>query len=292
MTNLFKNLLIQEIEYTTIRDRARRLAQTDNTSTSNPIWRQMIVEWCYSITDRVGADRELVYITMNILDRFLDVKISYRTDKKEYEKAIIASLLITAKLYAEEDYICLRQLLQLTSSCFTSRDILDTAVDIYESLSWEHSIPTAARFVHTLVRLLPKNSFARTEKSRADIFDNAIHQIELSVQDVICSNLPPSLVAWMVVENALETTKFLTPDDLHEFRSHVSKTTGHEYSVGLRHRLQGFQANQVATLTQQDEEVLHVLSAARLLKDIPVVSLHDFDSVSFEEHPLKRKQSE
>ncbi len=251
----------------------------------------MIVEWYYSVIDQVGADRELVYIAMDILDRILDVKTSYLKDKKEYEKAVIASLLISTKLYADE-YICPKELLQLTSSSITSRDIMDTAVDIYESLSWNHSIPTAARFVHTLVRLLPKNSFARTEKSRADIFDNAIHQIELSVQDVICSNLPPSLVAWMVVENALETTKFLTPDDLHEFRSHVSKTTGHEYSVGLRHRLQGFQANQVATLTQQDEEVLHVLSAARLLKDIPVVSLHDFDSVSFEEHPLKRKQSE
>ena len=100
--DVLKLLLIQENESITI-DRARSLAQTDNTAgtsffSTNPIWRQMIVEWYYSIIDQVGADRELVYIAMDILDRFLDVKTSYPTlyyiipqgqVKKEYEKAVM-----------------------------------------------------------------------------------------------------------------------------------------------------------------------------------------------------------
>ena len=134
--DVLKLLLIQENESITI-DRARSLAQTDNTAgtsffSTNPIWRQMIVEWYYSIIDQVGADRELVYIAMDILDRFLDVKTSYLKDKKEYEKAVIASLLISTKLYADE-YICPKELLQLTSSSITSRDIswIQPAVDGY-----------------------------------------------------------------------------------------------------------------------------------------------------------------
>jgi hypothetical protein len=275
--DVLKLLLIQENESITI-DRARSLAQTDNTAgtsffSTNPIWRQMIVEWYYSIIDQVGADRELVYIAMDILDRFLDVKTSYLKDKKEYEKAVIASLLISTKLYADE-YICPKELLQLTSSSITSRDIMDTAVDIYESLSWNHSIPTAARFVHTLVKLLPENF---TKKSRADIFENAIYQIELSVQDAICSSQPASLVAWMAVENGLETAIFLSPDERHEFRSRVSKTTGHEYSTELRNRLRGFQANVV--LSDETKEIHHVSLKPRSLKDIPVVSMHEIDLV-------------
>ena len=210
---------------------------------------------------------------MDILDRFLDVKTSYLKDKKEYEKAVIASLLISTKLYADE-YICPKELLQLTSSSITSRDIMDTAVDIYESLSWNHSIPTAARFVHTLVKLLPENF---TKKSRADIFENAIYQIELSVQDAICSSQPASLVAWMAVENGLETAIFLSPDERHEFRSRVSKTTGHEYSTELRNRLRGFQANVV--LSDETKEIHHVSLKPRSLKDIPVVSMHEIDLV-------------
>ena len=151
---------------------------------------------------------------------------------------------------------------------------MDTAVDIYESLSWNHSIPTAARFVHTLVKLLPENF---TKKSRADIFENAIYQIELSVQDAICSSQPASLVAWMAVENGLETAIFLSPDERHEFRSRVSKTTGHEYSTELRNRLRGFQANVV--LSDETKEIHHVSLKPRSLKDIPVVSMHEIDLV-------------
>jgi len=234
----------------------------------------MIVEWYYSIIDQMGADRELVYITMDILDRFLDVKCSYLKDKKQYEKAVIASLLISAKLYADE-YICPRQIIQLTSSSITTKHIMDTTVEIYESLTWDHCIPTAARFVHTFVKALPENSFAGNKRSRADIYEDAIFQIELSVQDTVCSSQPASLVAWMAVENAVESAKCLFPEDLQYFRSQVSKTTGHQYSMELRCRLRGFQANLIVA---DDLDQVHLSSLKpRPLKDIPVVSMNDLN---------------
>ncbi len=282
MMDLLKILVNQEQESRIIQDRARYLAREgvangNNHFDSNP-WRQMIVEWYYSIVDRIGADRELVYITMNILDRFVDVKTFYLKDKKEYEKAVIASLLISSKLYADE-YICPREIIQLASSSITTKSIMATTVEIYESLSWDFCIPTAARFAHTFVKCISENPSALDRRNRSEIFEDAIFQIELSVQDSVCSSQPPSLVAWMAVENAIEATNTdVSLEDLKNFRSQVSKITGHQYSVELRSRLRGFKVNLIASDNSE-----HFYQAPPLkprpLKDIPVVSMNDMKSL-------------
>ena len=238
MTDILKNLLIEEKEFhsswegrhrtSTMLDPKKRNSMHQN----YPIWRQAVVHWCYSIIDHVDTDRELVYIAMTIVDRYLGSNT--KLTKVAYERSVIASLLISIKLYAE-DYICPGQILQMVSNKFSSREIMNTTIEIYESLSLETPIPTPARFVRTLVQLLPNHSFGPGEKSR--IFDNARGQIELAVQDSFCSNIPASLVAWMAIENALEIESF-DPDDLHQFRSHVFNATGLELNTGLRYRIE------------------------------------------------------
>jgi hypothetical protein len=276
--DLLNILLSQEREAMVMRQKARRLVPTCNAvgsspSSTNLVWRHMVVEWCYFTIDSVGADRELVYIAMDILDRFLELKSSYLRNQTEYEKAATAALLITAKLYAD-DYICPRRILLLTeNSSTTTRDIMDTTSDIYSTLSWETSIPTAARFVKTLVGLIPSHSFQRAGKSRSDVFQEAVYQIELSVQDAIYSSFPASLVAWMALENVIESMNLLTTQDLQHFRFYVAGATGHEYNMELRGMLRSF--NVPIIIPDETQKPHPSTIKPRSLKNIPSVSIED-----------------
>ena len=240
---------------------------------TNQVWRKMVVEWCYSIIDHVGADREIVYITMNILDRYMAARklsqTSRLTKKRAYETAVLASLLITTKLYAE-DHICMRQLVQMSSSSITTAEIMSTAKDMYKTLSWQQTIPTAARFVHALLELLPDRISAT---SKAELFENATYQIELSVQDEVCSREPPSLIAWMVLENALEETTILSEDECRDFSRLVSEATNHDSSMMLRIRLRVNQCapNEVSVDGEIDDDTGLDASSHRPQEAIPTV---------------------
>jgi len=231
----------------------RKASHLQGANIHNPIWRQMVVEWCYQVIDHISADRELVYITMNILDRFLSAHMlkrsdtctdntanttsrQYLTDKKDYETAVMTALLMTMKLQGLSS-LCINDLVQMSSNSVTSLDIVQVGKEIIQCLTWNKQIPTAARFAHALVQVLPDTV---SESTMMNIFENAVFQIELSVQDESCSHQAPSLVAWMAFENAISATSM--PSCVKgSVRSSIAQEMRHVYNSGLRKRLQNFQ---------------------------------------------------
>lgn len=225
-----------------------------NSMIHNPVWRQMVVEWCYHVIDHISADRELVYIAINILDRFLSVHFRtltsnaknntntdgrrYLTDKRDYETAVMTALLLTLKLQGITS-LSIENLVQMSSNSVSSTDILEVGQDTIHSLKWNSQIPTAARFAHVYIQLLSDDIF--DEDTKVAIFESTVFQIELSIQDEAFSYAPPSLVAWMAFENALsEVTSPLV--DLSSVRHIIAKETGNDQSMPLREKLQHFQA--------------------------------------------------
>jgi hypothetical protein len=261
LLSLLKRLVAQEqISSQKCESLKQTLLQGRHRNIHNPIWRKMIVDWCYQVIDQIGADRELVYITMNILDRFLAVCFlaknkqdattpsmlprsvssfrtrNYLTDKKAYETAVMTSLLITMKLQGIPS-LCITDLVQMSSNSVTSKDIIEVGKEIISSLSWNKQIPTAARFANALVHLLPDSIDERTKVS---IYEISVFQIELSIQDESCSHHPPSLVAWMSFENAMDDMN--VPHDIRaSVRTTISQQLGHEYNYYLRMMLYKFQ---------------------------------------------------
>ncbi len=256
-------LVRQEEESIRSPDNVRRTALHDNIH--NNVWRQMIVEWCYQVVDHISADREIVYIAINILDRFLAMQVQgankastrdYLTDKKAYETAVMTSLLITLKLQGLNT-LCIGDLVKMSSNTVTSRDITETGKEIVHSLSWNNQIPTSARFAHAYVQLLPETI---CERAKTTLFENAVFQIELSVQDEFCSNQPPSLVAWMAFENALGGIgSRVSSESKNELRSEISKATGHKYSVDLRRRLHTYQLQSHPSQPPANESPVNVI---------------------------------
>jgi len=254
----------------------------------NAVWRKMIVQWCYNVVDHIQVDREIVYVTINILDRFLatqertksqatSAQVSepcpssplsppshgrdstngtntctqshshshncrkYLTNRRDYEAAVMTSLLITLKLQGiSSSVLSVHDLIKMSRHAVTAADILSTGKDIVRSLTWNKRLPTAARFVHVLVDLFTHmhadvhSSVATLD--RQALFDESIFLIELTVQEERCSTERPSLVAWMAFENALDSIG-LHLDNLEEirssFRTTVARVLELDYDVSV-----------------------------------------------------------
>jgi hypothetical protein len=245
-----RRLLRQETESLKSPDHEWKRCQKK--SMHNPIWRKMVVEWCYQVIDHVSADRELVYMTMNILDRFVAVKSSssedtcqrqniFFTDKKSYETAVMTSLLITTKIQGIEN-LDIPDLVTMSSNSVRSKDIIETGKDVIQSLSWNNQVPTAARFAHAFIQLLPQNMPHATKMS---IYEDSIDKIELSVQFEAFSRHPPSSVAWMVVENSLDAN--LVPHDIKSSLREQIHQLGIDHDENLYHHLELLDYRKVPT---------------------------------------------
>lgn len=226
---------------------------------NNPVWRQLVVEWCYSIVDSMNADRELVYLTFRIFDRYLATlqenatnrnnEISCLSDKKAYIMLVLSSLLLATRLFSM-DPCCLPMegMLEEEVSSITYEDVRETSKDIYKSLQWEKiRIPTAAQLARALVKLLPSTV---RESSKSVLLQNAIHQIELSVQDEVCMSFSPSMVAWMALENALlqqQGNPCFAAEDITCSQAVFHAQCGPFYDTSLRNRLENLQ--QTSNLT-------------------------------------------
>ena len=199
------------------------------------VWRKMVVQWCYNVVDHIQADREIVYVAINILDRFLASQVTspspirdYLTNRKDYEAAVMASLLITLKLEGISS-ICIRDLTRMSRHSVTSKDIVKAGEVIAQQLKWNKQIPTAAKFAHALVDLLPQSV---KKETRQTLFEECIFSIELSVQDKKCCSELPSLVAWMVLDNAMKS-EGLPETVITSFRADVARISGLQYNQSI-----------------------------------------------------------
>mmetsp|Transcript_26981 Transcript_26981/g.31389 ORF Transcript_26981/g.31389 Transcript_26981/m.31389 type:complete len:344 (-) Transcript_26981:243-1274(-) len=206
----------------------------------NDVWRKMVVDWCYTVVDHIQVDREVVYVAISILDRFLahqasstcPSKRSYLSDRKSYESAVMTSLLITLKLQGITS-LCVQDFVKMSRNSVSSSDIVAAGKDIVQSLSWNKEIPTASSFAHAYVEMLPSSVSNETKQS---LFEYCVYSIELSVRDQFFSKYLPSLLAWMVFENAMDTVE-ISRDICQETKSNISEMTGHEFNSSLCQQL-------------------------------------------------------
>ena len=136
-----------------------------------------IVEWKYKIVDAIDADRGLVGISMNFLDRFCTIRCCTVLQKfmnlQEFRLAALTCMYITLKVYGQ---------LSVSAKVFAqiARDISPTQVTQYElvvlkALRFKISPPTAAMYLYQIFRL---NHFIERE-----VQDYAIYLVELAMFD-------------------------------------------------------------------------------------------------------------
>ena len=188
---------------------------------TNPVWREKVTQWCYDVVDHLNESRSVVYVAMNILDRFTSKQEPGKNiSDRNFELASLSALFLSVRI-AGSGNLRLPQLLAMSRSSFTTKDLIGMGTRMIKTLSWNHRLVTPLEFVNAICRELPGSI---EERTRQNIVDAATYFVEISVCDVSMSTKRASHTAMAAVLNVLNENRNLS---LAQFNESVSIVTEH-----------------------------------------------------------------
>ena len=98
--------------------------------THNFAWREKVAMWFYDVVDILDESREVVYIAMNILDRYhVAHPSSAASDNFAYELTAITALFLAIRMSGSVS-LEVQDLLQMSRSGIQGRDVLLTGTEM------------------------------------------------------------------------------------------------------------------------------------------------------------------
>jgi len=120
---------------------------TEKTSASNPQTRAILNDWLVDVHQKHNHQRETLWISVQILDRFL-AKCCVPRAKLQLTAA--AATLIAAK-YEEVEPLEIDELVYLSDNSFSNKDIIQMECSILRVLKFDLGCPTGAHFMRHLL---------------------------------------------------------------------------------------------------------------------------------------------
>lgn len=207
-------------------------------------WRRKLCEWAYEVVDHFSFDREVVFIALAYLDRFV-ASWANETDaplpKKEYQLLAVTAIYMAIKIHGETDSTeGPRRKLRIDAYYELSRKQFDVALIekteriMLEALNWNVNPPTALKFISTLLSLCPKWHGTQSSQSHSNvlggIYDVARYLSELSVcQSAFAFSSKTSSTAYASLLCAIEASSLTYPLPYEvrvRFLSNIAETTG------------------------------------------------------------------
>ncbi|KAG7344148.1 cyclin-like protein [Nitzschia inconspicua] len=169
----------------------------------NGLWRERVATWFYNVLDYLEESRDVAYVAMNLLDRYLAVLYQENQTPPdlqpfEFEVMAFTSLFLAVRVCGDNKELEIPELLQLSSSGAKPRHILEAGHHMLEKLSWTHRTPTPHAFLKEYLRLLVSAGKQQSIISRhqaASLLDFASYLVEVSVCDSYFNALAASEVA-------------------------------------------------------------------------------------------------
>ena len=168
--------------------------------TPNFVWREKVVQWCYDVVDSLQEDRSIVYVSMNILDRYCAFLLNETgVDEATYELASLTAMFLAVRI-AGSGNLQLPDLIDMSRGGIGVKDVVSMGKCMIGTLNWDRRIVRPSDFLSDLLALVP------SLKDRRQYFlDSACYLAEIAVFDMVLSRYAPSQVALAAVLNALET---------------------------------------------------------------------------------------
>ena len=173
-------------------------------------WREKVVQWCYDVTDHLNENRSVVYIAINIMDRYcaiLSQSHNHDTqqscvlmDEKTYELASMTAVFLAVRI-AGSGNLRLAELTSMSRGGIQVQDVIHMGTNMIKALTWEHRIVIPLDFVSLYLESLSPSTPTCQLRS---IFESATYLVEISVCDIFLSRCKPSEVALAAIMDALE----------------------------------------------------------------------------------------
>jgi len=128
---------------------------TSSTSQSiNEVWREKICEWIFQVVDYLNFNREVAFVSLNYLDRYLSI---CSVNGENLQLAALTSFFLAVKLY-NPTTLAISSLIQLSRGHFNDKHIVFMENSILWSLTWNVHPPTPLCFVRHFISLLEESS--------------------------------------------------------------------------------------------------------------------------------------
>lgn len=163
--------------------------------------REQIAEWSFRVVDYFRIDREVVALSLSMLDRFL---ATCKCDRTTYKLAATTTLQLAVKLLHPCKLGDLGILSDLSRGEFDMTDVRDMENHILDSLSWSLHPPTAVAFSTILLDYAFASAGNMACADIDDLHDISSFFTELALCDYFFVTMRPSAVALACILNALE----------------------------------------------------------------------------------------
>lgn len=164
------------------------------------IYRDRLCQWLYSVVDYYNFDRDIVALTMNIIERYCHSSQSSTTmdDKGEVKSTIqlvtLSSLYIVLKVSCQKT-IEFDSFLSLGRNAFTKEQIETMEMTIMDAIEWRISIPTTKLFTSHFLVLLRKVLFRTAiqnvdddEEKEDNEEDNLSRSLRAIMHEILCTS--------------------------------------------------------------------------------------------------------
>jgi len=165
----------------------------------NEVWREKTCEWNYQVIDHFEYNREIAFISLNYLDRYLS---AHTVIEKDFELVALTSLYIAVKVH-ESITPTISSFVAMSSGRFNTEDLESMEYSILCTLSWYVHPPTPLSFVRNYMVLLDESGCSSVVID--EINETARFLTELSVCDYYFTTRKPSLIGLGTVLTAFKS---------------------------------------------------------------------------------------
>ncbi|KAF8112664.1 hypothetical protein N665_0062s0017 [Sinapis alba] len=177
----------------------------------NEKMRAILIDWLIEVHDKFDLMNETLFLTVNLIDRFLSKKAVMR---KKLQLVGLVALFLACK-YEEVSVPLVEDLVLISDKAYTRSDVLDMEKTMLSTLQFNVSLPTQYPFLRRFLKA------AQADK-KCEVLASFL--IELALVEYEMLRFPPSLVAATAVYTAQCTLDgFRKWNSTCEFHSHYSE---------------------------------------------------------------------
>ncbi|XP_048595576.1 cyclin-B2-1 isoform X2 [Brassica napus] len=177
----------------------------------NEKMRAILIDWLIEVHDKFDLMKETLFLTVNLIDRFLSKKAVMR---KKLQLVGLVALLLACK-YEEVSVPVVEDLVLISDKAYTRNDVLDMEKTMLSTLQFNVSLPTQYPFLKRFLKA------AQADKKCEML---ASFLIELALVEYEMLQFQPSLLAATAVYTAQCTVGgFRQWSSTCEFHSHYSE---------------------------------------------------------------------
>ncbi|KAJ0241915.1 Cyclin-B2-2 [Hirschfeldia incana] len=177
----------------------------------NEKMRAILIDWLIEVHDKFDLMNETLFLTVNLIDRFLSKKAVLR---KKLQLVGLVALLLACK-YEEVSVPLVEDLVVISDRAYTRHDVLHMEKTMLSTLQFNVSLPTQYPFLRRFIKA------AQADK-KCEVLASFLMELALVEYEML--RFPPSLVAATAVYTAQCTLDgFRKWSSTCEFHSHYSE---------------------------------------------------------------------